>query len=154
MAKTRFKGRDKFRRKMQRLPDAIVEETRKGLAAAAKDIVDMQKRLAPKESGDLARSIKWTFGDVQRTAYSQGGRGVKGRLSVRISAGNTNVRYSHLVEFGAAPHIAGGAFKGSRHPGAPAQPFFYPAYRAKKRASTARIRRAMKRGAKKAVSTA
>lgn len=154
MAKAnRFTNKAKALRKIAQIAPEIIEETRKGLAAAAGEIVDMQRRLVAKKTGKLARSIRWQFGDVKRVAYSQGTKG-GGRLTVRISAGDSSVRYAHLVEFGAAPHTAGGIFDGSEHPGAPAQPFFYPAYRAKRKRAKSRIVAAMKRGAKKAVQTA
>jgi hypothetical protein len=150
MTKSRFQGRDKVRRKLRTLPDIVVQEVRSGLAIAAQDVVDMQKRLVAVDDGDLRDSIRWQYGNEARTKYSQCGRGVKDALSVRITAGNTKVRYAHLVEFGAAPHIAGGIFEGASHPGAAAQPFFYPAYRARKKAAVSRIKRSMRRGAKKA----
>lgn len=37
-------------------------------------------------------------------------------------------RHGHLVEFGTAPHIVGGVFKGARHPGTAPQPFMRPAW--------------------------
>lgn len=154
MAKAnRFTNKARALKKLALIAPEIILETRKGLADAAGDIVEMQRRLVPKKSGDLAKSIRWQFGDQQRVAYSQGSKGA-GRLSVRITAGDTKVRYAHLVEFGASPHTAGGIFEGSEHPGAPAQPFFYPAFRAKRKRAKSRIAAAMKRGAKKAVSSA
>lgn len=152
MAKNRFTNKARMLAKMERIAPEIVMETRKGLAATAGEIVDMQRRLVAKKSGALARSIQWQFGDVKRVAYSQGNK-AGGRLSVRISAGDSKVRYAHLVEFGAAPHTAGGIFDGEEHPGAPAQPFFYAAFRAKRKRAKSRIAAAMKRGAKKAVSS-
>lgn len=150
MAKTRVRGREALKRRLRALPAVVLLDVRDGLAAAAKDVTDMQKRLAPVRDGDLRDSIQFNFGDQKRVRYSQGSRGVKDALTVRITAGNSRVRYAHLVEFGAAPHIAGGLFKGAQHPGAPAQPFFYPAYRSRKKAAASRIKRVMRKSAKKA----
>ena len=68
---------------------------------------------------------------------------------MRISAGNTFVRYAHLVEFGTAPHAQGGKFAGTMHPGTPAKPFFYPMYRLGKKRAKSRITRGVNRAAKK-----
>lgn len=152
MAKTRFKGRDRLKRKLQALPDIVVLAVRQGLAEAAREVTEMMKRLVAVADGDLRDSIQWRYGDVEREKYAQGSRAT-GRLAVRVTAGNSRVRYAHLVEFGAAAHTAGGIFAGARHPGAPAQPFFYPSYRASKRKAVSRIRRSMKLAAKRAASS-
>jgi len=152
VAKTRFQGRDRLKRKLQALPELVVLAVRQGLAEAAREVTEMQQRLVAVADGDLRDSIQWRYGDAARTKYAQGSR-AKGRLAVRVTAGNSRVRYAHLVEFGAAPHTAGGIFAGARHPGAPAQPFFYPAYRASKRKAVSRIRRSMKLAAKRAASS-
>ncbi|HWA22326.1 MAG TPA: HK97 gp10 family phage protein [Caulobacterales bacterium] len=154
----KFSNKARLKRKLKALPLAMVEATRAGMAAAADKVVKSQKALAPIKSGDLRDSITWTWGDAQKTAYSQGGisfgvmagsKNFSGDLSlkVRISAGNTKVRYAHLVEFGTSPHTAGGKFKGAAHPGTAAQAFFFPGYRLEKKNAKARIRRASKKGA-------
>ena len=153
MTKSRFKGRQALKRKFQELPAAVVEAAREGLAAGAQDIVDMQKRLAPVDRGDLRDSIAWRFGDdANQIKHAFGaGRLTKKRnpVSVRITAGNARVRTAHLVEFGTAPHTVGGIFAGAQHPGTKPQPFFYPAYRARKKAAAAKVKRAVNRAAKK-----
>jgi HK97 gp10 family phage protein len=145
---------ERFQAKLKALPKAAKDEMRKAIAASADEIVDLQQRLAPIDNGDLKASITWRWGDEQRIAYSQdmGTVGNGHELSARISAGNDRVRYAHLVEFGAAPHIAGGKFEGAHHPGAPAQPFFYPGFRTGKKRAKARISRAVRAAAKKAAS--
>ncbi|WP_461222623.1 hypothetical protein [Methylobacterium sp. CM6247] len=52
------------------------------------------------------------------------------------------------MEFGTAPHINGGLFAGTQNPGAKAQPFFYPLYRAYKKRVKARVFRATTKAAK------
>jgi HK97 gp10 family phage protein len=141
---TRWIGREKLKRRLLKLPQEAQQKLRTEFAAGAQDIVAMQKRLVAVDGGDLRDSITWNWGDAKKIAYSQGDS-AGGPLSIRISAGNTRVRYAHIVEFGAAPHVAGGIFKGAKHPGAPAQPFFYPAYRAKKKAFKSRQRRAFRK---------
>lgn len=142
---------DRFKAKLAAMPKAAKEEVRKAIAASSEEIVDLMQRTAPVDDGDLKKSITWQWGDEARIAYSQTLGTVSGNheLSARISAGNGKVRYAHLVEFGAAPHVAGGKFEGARHPGAPAQPFFYPNWRLGKKRAKSRISRAIGKAAKK-----
>lgn len=143
---------NRFNAKLKKLPQTMKDELRKAVATSAEEIVDLQQRLVPVDQGDLRASITWRWGDEKREAYSQDMGTVSGNheLSARISAGNSGVRYAHLVEFGAAPHTAGGKFEGAQHPGAPAQPFFYPGFRTGKKRAKARISRAVRAAAKKA----
>jgi len=141
---TTFIGKDRVRKRFLALPQATLVNLRDAFAKGAQQVVDAQKRAVPVRSGDLQASIEWNWGTSRKVAYSQGFTG-KGDLSVRISAGNTKVRYAHIVEFGAAPHVAGGIFKGAAHPGERAQPYFFPPYRANKKSVKARFRRALKK---------
>lgn len=137
--------------KLAALPTEVRSSIKQAIVQGANEITDMQKRLAPVKSGDLRNSIKQTWGGG-RERYSSLTAGTgKGDpdLTVRISAGNAKVRYAHLVEFGASPHIAGGRFKGAQHPGAAAQPFFYPAYRALRKKVKSLIGRATTKAAKR-----
>ena len=150
-------GRTQLQRKLKQMPDAVVPELRAAIAQGAQEVVDIQKRLAPHgRTGKLAASIRWRYGDEAKAAYAglkSGGPKGDPRTSAILSAGNTDVRYAHLVEFGTAPHPQGGIFAargigrlfGSRvmHPGTPPKPFFFPPFRAKKRAVKSRIGRAM-----------
>lgn len=142
---TRFVNKEKVLRRFRKLPELVKAEVKASFAKSAQDVVDMQKRLAPVDSGALRDSITWNWGAHGKVKYSQGGGPVGGLLTITISAGNAKVRYAHLAEFGVAPHIVGGRFKGAQHPGFGSRPFFYPAYRAKKRAVKARTRRAFKK---------
>nr|WP_301538897.1 HK97-gp10 family putative phage morphogenesis protein [Pseudogemmobacter hezensis] len=47
--------------------------------------------------------------------------------------------HAHLVEFGTAPHINGGKFAGTKHPGTAPQPFARPAWDEDKEAVLKRI---------------
>lgn len=139
-------GRAKLRKRLLRLPDDVKRRLRAEFAQGADDIVNMMKAVAPVDDGELRESITWRWSGEGKIAYSQGdSSGQPGDMSIRISAGNTRVRYPHLVEFGAAPHIAGGIFKGAMHPGQPPQPFFFPSYRAQKKRVVKNFRRGIKR---------
>lgn len=162
---------DRFNAKLALLPPLSKEEMRKAIAQSAEEIVDLQKRLAPVDDGDLQMSITWRWGNETKIAYSQSFGTVRGQheLSAVISAGNTRVRYAHLVEFGARPHTirpkkAGGKlvfFRGGKkvtvdevkHPGSRRQPFFYPGWRTGKKRGKSRISRAVRSAAKKVASS-
>jgi len=123
------------------------------LVDSAEEIADFQRRLAPFKSGDLRRSISVNKGG-KGPKYSQGGKASADAdpdLTVTITAGNSAVRYAHIVEFGSAPHINGGMFKGSQHPGTKPQPFFYGPYRAYRKRARGKATRAMRKGIKKVV---
>lgn len=126
---------------------------KQALAQGADEIVADMKRLAPKKTGDLRQSIVQTWGGGKVRYSSMSANTMEGAadpdLNVRISAGNDLVRYAHLVEFGTAPHINGGKFAGSRHPGAQPKPFFFPAWRANKKRVRARITRATNKALKR-----
>lgn len=147
----KVKNREKLYAKLAAMPAAVKDEIRKAMAESANEIVELQRRLVPIDSGALHDSIDWHYGDAKRIKYSQG-RGGDHELSVRISAGNTFVRYAHLVEFGTKAHIVGGKFKGARHPGTKAQPFFYPGFRLGKKRAKSRIVRATNRAVKRVAS--
>jgi HK97 gp10 family phage protein len=51
-----------------------------------------------------------------------------------VTAGNSDVRYAHLVEFGTTK--------------APAQPFFWPAFRSQRKRAETRIKRALSKAVK------
>lgn len=149
---TRLERQQELLRKMSEIPSAIRSAMKQALAEGADEINDMQRRLAPKKTGKLAASIKqtWGGGKERYSSVSAGTGDGDPDLTVTLSAGNSKVRYAHLVEFGTAPHTLGGIFKGAQHPGTAAQPFFFPAYRALRRRVKSRITRATKRAVQQA----
>lgn len=168
---SKVKGLQSLQAKLKRLPPQTRSAIKQALAESADEMVGMMKRLAPvgppsgqqkakgATAGALRNSITQTWGDGSGPKYAafQKRSGKKASpvsgdpdLSVRISAGNSKVRYAHMVEFGTAPHINGGKFAGTQHPGTAAQPFFYPAYRALRKRVKSRISRATNKAAKAA----
>lgn len=147
----RFTNRARLLAKMAKLPAEVRSAVKQAIAQSADELTDTMKRLAPKDTGKLRDSITqtWGGGKVAHASLS-GGAGATGDpdLTVTITAGNSGVRYAHLVEFGTAPHINGGKYAGTKHPGAKAQPFFFPAYRAQKRRIKGRITRAITKAAR------
>lgn len=162
---TKFKGLESLQAKLRKIPQQARSGIRQALAEGSDAMVATMRSLAPVsisgshgfEPGNLRASIVATFGDGSAPKYAafrsrRGRRVVKTNdpdLSVTITAGDTDVRYAHLVEFGTKPHPNGGKFKGTMHPGTAAQPFFFPGYRAHKKAMKARVARAVTRAAKK-----
>lgn len=146
----KVQGLDRLKRKLRAFPEIVKAEIRTAMEQGADEIVNMMKSLVPVESGELRDSIGWTWGD--RPAYSQAIGSVKsadGNMVITIYAGNSKVRYAHLVEFGTSPHVNGGKFAGSQHPGTKAQPFFFVSYRALRKRTKSRVTRAVNKAAKR-----
>ncbi|WP_421580091.1 HK97-gp10 family putative phage morphogenesis protein [Shinella sp. M31] len=144
-----LEGWQRLQRRLRAIPEAVRQQTQSALVAAANDIANTMKALAPEDDGDLKDSIEVTPGGQATPPHSQpGGATVVPENAAMITAGNSKVRYAHLVEFGAAPHVAGGKFEGAQHPGAPAQPFFFPGYRITKKKAARKIKRAMTKAIK------
>lgn len=148
---TKIIGLDKLRRKLKAIPKAAKDEARKAVVLGAEEVAAMQRRLAPVDDGDLKDSIHVTKPGETTPPYSQpGGSRTANPEQAIVTAGNTKVRYAHLVEFGTAAHIAGGMFAGAQIPAIPPQPFFWPGYRALRRRVKSRITRTIKKAIKKA----
>lgn len=154
-----MEGRQRFLRKMEKLAQiqgAPRQKMRGALETNAKEITSFQKQLAPKDDGDLERSISYTFGtyrpenaNVRGVAFGGGG---DPDLTVTLHAGDAKAFYAAFVEFGTAgPYEIKGRFAGSTHPGITAQPYFFPAYRALKRRAKTRLTRVMKKAIRDSV---
>jgi HK97 gp10 family phage protein len=90
-----------------------------------------------RDTGALIDSIAVTLPGQTTPAYSQpGGARLAGEDEVIITAGNTDVRYAHLVEYGTSDTEA--------------QPFFWPAFRLLRTRLQNRIKRAAKKAVKEA----
>jgi HK97 gp10 family phage protein len=147
-------GRDRLRFVLTKLPKTVRAELRKSILAGAEEIAETQRRLAPEKSGELKKSIVVTPADldIPRYAALKSKRTVKDPyLAAIISAGNSRVRYAHLVEFGTAPHENEGSFPGTQNPGTPARPYFYPGFRAMKKRAQNKINRAARQGIKNGI---
>jgi HK97 gp10 family phage protein len=154
---TKVTGRDRLAKRLAAIQGAPRSAIHDALRTSAEEITAMQKRLAPKKTGALANSIGYTFGTYR--ADNANVRGVAGGggagdpdLSLTIHAGDAKAYYAAFVEFGTSPHTAGGKFEGAKHPGAMAEPFFYPGYRAMKRRTKSRISRATTKSVRQAAS--
>lgn len=119
----------------------------------------MQKRLAPRgKTGNLEKSIKYSKGGLSVESSDVGGGVTLGGVDVQgdpdltfvITAGDRDAFYASWVEFGTAPHVSGGFFVGFEI-SAQAHPFFFPGYRAVRKAVKARVTRAMRKAIRDAV---
>lgn len=109
----------------------------------------MMKSLVPTDSGDLMRSIDWTWGKAPKGALTLARVTQTGtENTLTIYAGNSEAWYSRFVEFGTSAHTAGGIFAGATIPAIPASPFFFVSYRANRRRVKGRITRAINKAAK------
>lgn len=116
------------------------------MASEADAVVAMMKRLAPKDTGELQDSIGWVWGNSAPKGAMAIATVGKGDLSITIYAGSSDAFHARFVEFGVAAHIAGGKFAGAEIPAIPAQPFFYPSWRAMRK----RVRRALRKASRNA----
>lgn len=145
-------GLNSLQKKLKRLPELAREEISKAMEAGANEMVALAKSLVPRDSGDLASSIAWTWGDAPKGAVVLGTvRASKtGNMVITIYAGDDQSFYARWVEFGTSGHTNGGMFEGSQHPGTAAQPFFYPSWRAVRKRVKGRVTRSINKSAKRA----
>lgn len=141
-------GLTKLQRKLDRMPAIAKDHIRAEMEKAAYEIVAMMKSLAPvlkepdprRRAGALRDSIGWTWGKAPK--YSSVVAAVKsslgGDLTLTIYAGNSEVRYAHLLEFGTQKM--------------PAQPYFYVSWRANRRGARRRVRKAVRDAARQVAS--
>lgn len=98
---------------------------RRGRTAAAKVLQDAARFHlqvnASVETGALSAALTVAEDDGRRNRTLMGVR--KGKIKGRIPSS-----YSHLVEFGTAPHWQPNRFGGIMHPGARPKPYMRPAY--------------------------
>lgn len=140
----KVQGWDRLKKRLERIPRAVREQTQPAITSAAQDVADVMKALAPVDDGDLKESIVVTAGGQRTPPHSQpGGATTVPENAAMITAGDSKVRYAHLVEFGTRAHAAGGKFEGAEIPAIPAQPFFFTGYRLARARASRKIKRAM-----------
>ncbi|WP_165815996.1 HK97-gp10 family putative phage morphogenesis protein [Kumtagia ephedrae] len=132
-------GKQKFLAQIDALPQALRTEIRKALEQSAEETTDLMRRFAPVESGALRASIGYSFGEAPKGALSSAARTVKAEagLAVTLFAGGGKAFYARFQEFGTQEMSA--------------NPYFFPAYRLARKRVRARMARAMRNGAKKAL---
>ena len=137
-------GLSSFQRRMQAIPKAAREAVAPALVKSADDIAASMRALAPVDDGDLQASIAVTGAGGTTPPYSQpGGSVVVPENAALVTAGNTDVRYAHLVEYGHGNGFVKGAYQGVRGGTVPPKPFFWPGYRLSRKRASQRIKRAI-----------
>ena len=130
-------GLSRFQRRMAAIPKAVREAVKPALVKSADEMASGMKFLAEgsRDTGALIDSIQVTGPGMQTPPYSQPGGSyqVKENEAV-VTAGNGDVRYAHLVEYGTKK--------------APEQPFFWPTVRTQNKRAANRIKRAMRKAIK------
>lgn len=140
---TKVVGGQALRRKLEAMPKAAKLEIRKALEKSAVELSNMARQLAPEDSGDLKRSIGYTFGaDVKpgRARFGVNARyGSIGDqdLSVAVHAGDEKAFYAKWVELGTASRREKGV-----------RPYMGPAFRLLRNRIKGRIKRAVKKAAR------
>lgn len=126
-------GVNELNRKLKvTMPARVKKAARLAMEKGAEEVVAMMKRLAPIDSGDLQMSISWTWGKapkgsvvVAKSEPDEDGMGIT------IFAGSKAAYYARWVEFGSSKRRA--------------HPFFFPAWRTKRKSVRSRITREMKK---------
>ncbi|TBH58570.1 HK97 gp10 family phage protein [Rhizobium leguminosarum] len=130
-------GLDDLMKAFDRVKKAPRQQITKTLLASANELAEAQQHLAPKDTHALANSITVIGPGELTPTYSQpGGSRAAGETEVIVTAGNSEVRYAHLVEYGTAH--------------AEAQPYFWPALRLLRNRLQQRIDRAGRKAVKDA----
>lgn len=137
-------GLARLERKLKRLPAAAKDMIRAEMEKGADQIVAAMKSLAPvlkqpdkrRRAGALRDSIGWTWGKKPKYAVALAivKASLAGDLTITIYAGNSEVRYAHLLEWGTVKMQA--------------QPFFYVSWRAHRKSVRRSIRKAVNAAAK------
>jgi len=126
---------ERLKKRMAAIPQRVKHGVQPALKQSGDELAGMMKHLAPKLTGDLADSIAVTTAGNSTPPYSQpGGSMIVPENAVAITAGNSKVRYPHLVEYGTAH--------------AHAQPYFWPSYRLLKKRLSNRIKRSIRKSVK------
>jgi hypothetical protein len=138
------RNKDRLFAKLRKLAPAAAKELEKAGGQSADEMVRLARQFAPKRSGDLIESIVATPPGGTTPDHSQGSKSVPPGAFM-VTAGNSKVRYPHFAEYGVkGGYTVGGQFEGATHPGSPAQPFFWPAFRLTRRKHKSRARKALK----------
>ncbi len=118
-----------MKQRLAMIPKNVRASLQPELIKSGNDLAVTARIMSPRDTGKLQESITITPGGASTPPYSApGGRVVVPELAVAVTAGNKDVRYAHLVEHGTAH--------------APAQPFFWPAFRLMRKKIAGRIKRA------------
>lgn len=135
-----------FRARLAKIPARATQAARVAMEQGAEEMVQMMRRLAPVDDGELRASINWKWGDAPPGTFEitkikggkRAGQEVAAlRVSIYANAKDSKGRpYASWVEFGTK--------------NAAANPFFWPSYRALRKRVMGRIIRAIRKAIKEA----
>lgn len=154
-------GKARVSKKLQAMASMCQAEVAATMADEATRIVSEMQAVVPKRTHELEKSIGWTFGDPPKDAkfVAQGRRTkIAGQfLRISIYAGSFVAYWARWVEFGTKAR-APGVYRDEKnkrrnagkrgHAATPAQPYFWPIWRANQNHVRTAIRNAMKRAIK------
>jgi HK97 gp10 family phage protein len=165
----------KVTRQIMAFPAKVKAAVRAEMARQADEVVRLAKQFVPVDSGDLRDSIGWVWGrKVPKGAIAVGSVGnastesdEKAHTVITIYV-DEKAYYARWVEFGTESHNVqkGGGTKAGKlaltfgvmnkrgrkpiyHPGASAHPFFFPAFRLRKKKIGLAINKAIRTAIKK-----
>lgn len=134
-------GLDRLKRKLTRtIPNTVVDATIKAMEQGADEVVAMMQRLAPKDTGNLAKTIGWTWGDPPKGAMvlSRSPKTGDG-LVITIYAGDETTLVGERAQFQLARLQEFGTQSMKENP------FFFPSWRALRKRVRGRVTRQMRK---------
>ena len=129
-------GLDRLKKRLAAIPANVKAAVRPELLKQGNAMASTMRQFAPVDTGKLRDSIVVTPPDASTPAYSTpGGRLAVPETSVAVTAGNKDVRYAHLVEYGTSKMNA--------------ESFFWPAVRIHNKKARTALRRAIGKAVRK-----
>lgn len=124
--------------KWSAVPRSVEINVRAVLEEIADELVQQMFSQAPQDTGDLAGAIGWTWGDVPTGSVAVGNVAMSEDANPKITvyAGDADTFYARFVEFGTQKM--------------PAQPFFFPVWRANRRRVRSKITKSLKKAIREA----
>lgn len=130
-------GLSRFQRRMNAIPKEVRQAVKPAIVKSAEETATAMRALAPVDTGALRDSIAVTGPGQATPPYSQpGGSFTVPENAAAITAGNTEVRYAHLAEYGTKDTEA--------------QAYFWPGFRLHRKRSLNRIKRAISKAIREA----
>ncbi len=141
----KIRRKDRLLKKLSKMAPHAREELAEANDKSAFEMRSLAQQFAPVRTGSLVAGIQVRLGGE-----------VDQRSGTPVPAGAAMVvadaYHSRWIEFGTSPHVQGGVFAGTMHPGTIAQPFFFPAYRVMRKRHKGRASRALRKAMKRAIS--
>ncbi|WP_319528983.1 HK97 gp10 family phage protein [uncultured Cohaesibacter sp.] len=145
MLKSKFTGKQKAFQQLRRVAPEITEELNKGMQKSAEEVAGLARDLAPKQSGDYAETIQAKPIEDEAGVPSWGvfASWIWRFIEFGTQAGKRGER---VQQKGRSRKV------GRTHPGTPARPHIWPAYRAFRKRIKGRTTRSINKAVKRAVS--